>query len=142
MAMSGWPTGSKLPHWAKRNKDDGFVEIDPNEAYPLYLHELGLIANTDRPFNSDVTKMDLETVQRCIGEDLKRLAYARGIEGIKLRYLNAPRWALVNFPGTDEEADAARLAFRVHYERIRPKTPDGGRLLALPQAGLRRKISA
>jgi hypothetical protein len=73
-----------LPNWARLNKKDGFIEVDPDIAYPYYLGQLNL----------EPSKTNLEKARHAFTAELLRL---KG-PGLSIRILTRDkRWALENF---------------------------------------------
>ena len=61
--MSAPDSQAGLPRWARRG-DDGMIEVDPDQAYPLYLGLLGV---------QTLDQFWLEVARRCLTADLKAL---------------------------------------------------------------------
>lgn len=97
-----------LPNWAAWG-EDGFVEVDPDVVYPIYLEALK-VKKPDRYW--------LEVARRCFTEDLRRVHGP----GLKLRILRRPDWRLDKFPkGAGAEAGSAE--FRRHYRKLEAEAP-------------------
>ena len=112
-----------LPEWAR---DSGLVNrggmpivvVDPDAAYPAWLAELGVGAET-------VDKYWLEVAYQCVKMDVQWACgfhieiRIRGGEGYK------ERWALANHPGTKKDIERATQGkeARGHYKRLRGFIP-------------------
>lgn len=73
-----------LPKWARLNKRDGYVEVDPDVVYPLFLKNLNL----------SPTKANLEKARLTFTRRLNKL---KG-PNLNLRILKKDgKWALKNF---------------------------------------------
>ncbi len=92
------------PQWAHINPRDGFVEIDPDVAYPIALELLGMRAD----------QYSLEVARRCLTHALKD---ALG-PPLNIRILPRDRWRLVRHPEGSGQA-AAGQEFRAHYRRVK-----------------------
>ena len=102
--MSAPDSQAGLPRWARRG-DDGMIEVDPDQAYPLYLGLLGV---------QTLDQFWLEVGRRCLTADLK----ARLGTPLDIRILEGSgRWALSRVPlGGGAALGATR--FRTFYARI------------------------
>lgn len=95
----------ELPRWA-RHADDGFIEVDPDQAYPIYLALLGIDLD-------DIDRFWVEVARRCMTADLKALLGTP----LYLRIKDSRHWALATLPiGGGAALGAA--SFRTFYARI------------------------
>jgi hypothetical protein len=96
--------GKELPKWAKLNKDDGFIEVEPGVVYPYFLKRLGFEGKTQD---------ELEVARRCFTTELKDTIGG----GFSLRILKDDDYKLAKFPkGDDLKINPER--FRAHYNRM------------------------
>ena len=101
--LKQWKLSRKLPNWARMGKD-GYIEVWPHKAYPLFVEAAGL-------------KMDqygLEVARRCMTKYLKELLQ---VETLYLRILKDTRYKLSNYP-EGEGAQAGADGFRKYYSTI------------------------
>ena len=74
-----------LPEWAVFNEADGFVEVDPDVVYPLFLA------------GYEATQVGLETARLKFTKILRDEIAPEDIR-LNLRILSREHWALANFP--------------------------------------------
>ena len=74
-----------LPEWAVFNKADGFIEVDPDEVYPLFLD------------GAEPTQVGLELARLAFTKILRDEIVPIGTR-LNLRILGRDEWALKNFP--------------------------------------------
>ena len=96
---------AELPRWATR-ADDGFIEVDPDQAYPVYLALLGIDLD-------DADQFWAEVARRCMTADLK----ARCGTPLYLRIKDSRHWLLSALPMGGGAALGA-ATFRTFYARI------------------------
>lgn len=91
-----------LPDWAKYNKAEDIVVVEPDEVYPLYLKKLGWDKGT-------VTQSKLECARRCFTEDLFKIVGGK----LRLRILRGDgKYRLSNFP------EGKPVNWRAEYKKI------------------------
>ena len=90
-----------LPDWAKFNKAENMIEVDPDVVYPLYLEKLGW----DKGI---LTQNRLECARRCFTEDLLKITG----KGLRLRIIRDVKYRLSNFPAGDP------VSWRLEHRRI------------------------
>ena len=83
MKAPKWVAG--LPEWAVFNEADGFVEVDPDVVYPLFLD------------GAEPSQVGLETARLKFTKILRDEIAPEDIR-LNLRILSRPHWALINFP--------------------------------------------
>lgn len=115
-------TAKKLPEWASVNKQDGFIEVDPDVVYPKVLTEFkDLLGDEPRlAMLTETTQWTLEIARKTFTRDLLLITGP----GLNLRILKNEDWKLANFPAGERPP----LEFRTFYNgfcKLRAKTAAG-----------------
>lgn len=128
------PWTDNLPEWASLNPDDGFVEVDPDVVYPLWLEKMEKLEKLDptlKGISEKPTRHALEAARLIFTRALKAIMYAHGGKFLNLRILNKGKkekgkripgkWALMNFP-VGEPIDRRHVIAELGLDRVlRPK---------------------
>ncbi|HYN37892.1 MAG TPA: hypothetical protein VES39_01430 [Rhodospirillales bacterium] len=101
-----------LPRWARRG-DDGVIEVDPDQAYPVYLALLGIDLD-------DADQFWAEVARRCLTADLKTLLGTP----LAIRIRPSNHWVLAGLPVGGGAALGA-ATFRTFYARIEGRGLNG-----------------
>ena len=90
----------KLPEWARYNEEDSFVEVNPDEVYPLFLSmdKEALAATAAGLSKPEITKARLERARKTFTKILRDDIVPKGTK-LWLRILKRENWKLVNYPG-------------------------------------------
>ena len=95
-----------LPSWATFNEETNKIEVDPDNAYPAYIDEMGL----------ERDKYGAEVARRCMIKDLILICGP-----VSVRILRNNDWRLSNLPGDDRLAELGANEFRRHYDKLMNK---------------------
>lgn len=94
--IPGW--AQKLPDWASFNPKDGYVEVDPDVVYPLWLKRLEKLSPQFKGMSTKPTQCALEAARFIFTRVLKKAMYDGGGDFLNLRILRNKKWALENYP--------------------------------------------